>query len=224
MGSSHGSSYSPANLAIFVLTAAAAPAPASAQKPGADDASDGGARGRGTGRYSSSNRVLDLNTTGATDLAGTTTSPGNWGDQKVIKQPSAGGGEGAREEGEGGVGGAGGGEVEGGGLRASSATTGQTPAAAAAAAGAGGGDWVGRREEGEPDVMVRQSMQRDKETEECQGMVKTLRVVPNVSWGRATKSQRERWDLLGCNGLIYRAERVAGGGGGGSELPDCTAR
>ncbi|CAM9902964.1 unnamed protein product [Hapterophycus canaliculatus] len=36
-------------------------------------------------------------------------------------------------------------------------------------------------------------------------MIQTLRIVPNRSWGRASKPQQQRWEILGCNGLVEAA-------------------
>lgn len=141
---------------------------------------------------------------------------GGVGYQEGKESRSSGGGVGTVERGAAAALNAGAG---GGGLRASSA------AAEPATEDGRGGNWVGREEKSEPDIVVRQANQRDKETEECMSLMETLNVVPNVSWGKASRPQQQRWDQLGCNGLVERAERAAqGGGGGGVELPDCTAR
>lgn len=100
-------------------------------------------------------------------------------------------------------------------------------------AGLGGSGAEGRDEEGgereagaqEPNILQVQADRRRKQTEECRNMMNTLRIVPNRSWGRASRPEQQRWDLLGCNGLVEMAGKAGGGGhGGGLRLPDCTAR
>lgn len=91
-------------------------------------------------------------------------------------------------------------------------------------AATGGGE---RGDGGEPDVLVVQVERPDNETEECKSMMKTLRIVPDESWGKATKAQQRQWATMGCDGVIARvvAEKAGGGGAAGSlGLPDCTAR
>ncbi|CAM9579534.1 unnamed protein product, partial [Scytosiphon promiscuus] len=87
----------------------------------------------------------------------------------------------------------------------------------------------GDREAGpELDILLVQAERRREQTEECKGMMEKLRIVPNQTWGRASKPEQQRWELLACNGLVEMAAAAAEKGGaagnGGLELPDCTAR
>lgn len=99
---------------------------------------------------------------------------------------------------------------------------------AVVAGGGRGGEGMGggRGEGGEgvapkkPEVVMTKAERRQmEEEEECKKMLVDLKIVPDVSWGKAQKDEQRRWDLLSCNSV------VAGGLKAQRRGPtDCTAR
>lgn len=67
-------------------------------------------------------------------------------------------------------------------------------------------------------VVEKSALQEEAEEAECRGMMESLKIVPNKSWGKAEKAQQRRWDLLDCNAVVEgkKARRA--------DLVDCTSR
>ena len=84
-------------------------------------------------------------------------------------------------------------------------------------AGEGEGEDVGGAQPVE--LLVEAPAERQEaEARECRDMVESLKIVPNKTWGKASKAQQQRWEMLECNSVVEgRTVRRA-------EPIDCTSR